>query len=178
MFRRIALTTLVAAATFGTVSMATASFAPASAQINITFGAPPPPVRYEAVPAPRSGQVWAPGQWQLVNDQYVWQPGQWQQARAGYRYMPDSWNRETVNGRDQWRYQPSRWDRDGDGIPNRNDQYDNRNDRAYGDKDRDGIPNRYDRNDNRSNNNATNPFGDRDRDGIPNILDNQNNNRR
>jgi hypothetical protein len=163
MFRRIALTTLVAAATFGTMSMATAAFAPASAQVNITFGSPPPPVRYEAVPAPRAGQVWAPGQWQLVNDQYAWQPGHWQQARAGYRYMPDSWDRQTVNGRDQWRYQPSRWDKDGDGIPNRYDRDDNRNN-----------DNRNDR----SYNNATNPFGDRDRDGIPNILDNQNNNRR
>lgn len=161
MFRRIALTTLVAAATFGTVSMATAPFAPASAQVNITFGSPPPPVRYEAVPAPRAGQVWAPGQWQLVNDQYVWQPGQWQQARAGYRYMPDSWDRQTVNGRDQWRYQPSRWDKDGDGIPNNRDRTDNR----------------YDNN-NRRNNNANNPLGDKDRDGIPNFIDGQNNNRR
>lgn len=161
MFRRIALTTLVAAATFGTVSMATAPFAPASAQVNITFGSPPPPVRYEAVPAPRAGQVWAPGQWQLVNDQYVWQPGQWQQARAGYRYMPDSWDRQTVDGRDQWRYQPSRWDKDGDGIPNSQDRTDNR----------------YDNN-SRSNNNANNPLGDKDRDGIPNFIDGQNNNRR
>ena len=155
MLKRIALTTLAAAATFAMTTAAMAPVTPAAAQVSITFGNPPPPARYEPVPAGRPGYVWAPGQWRLVNDQYVWQPGQWQQARAGYRYMPDSWNRETVNGRDQWRYQPSRWDRDGDGIPNRNDQYDNR-----------------------SNNNATNPFGDRDRDGIPNILDNQNNNRR
>lgn len=163
MFRRIALTTLVAAATFGTVSMATAPFAPASAQVNITFGSPPPPVRYEAIPAPRAGQVWAPGQWQLQNDQYVWTNGRWQQARPGYRYVPDNWERYSASGRDQWRYRPSRWDRDGDGIPNKYDKRDNRKDN---------------RDNNNRSNNATNPFGDRDRDGIPNILDNQNNNRR
>ena len=161
MFRRIALTTLAAAATFGTVSMATAPFAPASAQVNITFGSPPPPVRWKPcrrrVPA-RSGRR-ANGSCQ--NDQYVWQPGQWQQARAGYRYMPDSWERYSSDGRDQWRYQPSRWDKDGDGIPNNRDRTDNR----------------YDNN-SRSNNNANNPLGDKDHDGIPNILDNQNNNRR
>ncbi|MSP75643.1 MAG: hypothetical protein EXR12_05865 [Rhodospirillaceae bacterium] len=158
MFKRIALTAVAAVAAFGTMSVATAPFVPAAAQINITFGSPPPPVRYEAVPAARSGYVWAPGQWQLVNDRYVWTDGRWQQARPGYRYVPDNWERYSASGRDQWRYQPSRWDHDGDGIPN---QYDRHDDRS-----------------NRSNNNATNPFGDRDRDGIPNILDNQNNNRR
>jgi hypothetical protein len=158
MLKRIALTTLAAAAAFTASSVAMAPLTPAVAQVNITFGSPPPPVRYEAVPAPRSGYVWAPGHWRLVNDQHAWVPGQWQQARAGYRYVPDSWERQTVSGRDQWRYQPSRWDKDGDGIPNKVDRYDNRKDnRTY---------------------NATNPWGDRDHDGIPNIVDNRNNNRR
>jgi hypothetical protein len=53
-----------------------------------------------------------------------------------------------------WRapgYHQTRWDRDGDGIPNRYDRYDNRRDRhgPYGDRDRDGIANRYDRHDDR-----------------------------
>jgi hypothetical protein len=56
------------------------------------------------------------------------------------------------------------WDRDGDGIPNRYDRYDNRRHGAYGDRDHDGIPNRYDRVDNRQ-------YGDRDRDGIPDRFD-------
>jgi hypothetical protein len=176
MLKRIALTTLAAAATFAMTTAAMAPVTPAAAQVSITFGNPPPPARYEPVPAGRPGYVWAPGQWRLVNDQYVWQNGQWYQARPGYRYVPDRWERYTHNGREQWRYQASRWDRDGDGIPNRNDAYDNRNDRAYGDKDRDGVPNRYDRYDNR-NDSAQNPFGDRDRDGIPNIIDMQNNRR-
>jgi len=36
--------------------------------------------------------------------------------------------------------QPTRWDRDGDGIPNGQDRFDNRR----FDRDGDGIPNRYD----------------------------------
>ena len=147
MLKRIALTTL-AAATFTTATVVMAPVTPAAAQVTITFGAPPP-VRYEPVPPPRAGYVWAPGHWRFVNDRYVWMGGQWVQARPGYRFVPDSWESVFDGGRQQWRYQPSRWDRDGDGIPNRYDQYDNRNDRAFGDKDRDGIPNASDRWDNR-----------------------------
>ncbi len=158
MLKRIAFTTFAAAATFTMATAALSPVTPASAQVSITFGNAPPPVRYEAVPPARSGYVWAPGQWQLVNDQYVWTEGRWQQARPGYRYVPDNWERYSSNGRDQWRYQPSRWDRDGDGIPNNRDRYDNRQDNRP--------------------NTAQNPLGDRDRDGIPNILDIQNNNRR
>lgn len=154
MLKRIALVTLAAAATFTTATVAMAPLTPAAAQVSITFGAPPPPMRYEVVPAPRAGYVWAPGHWRLVNDQYVWQGGQWYQSRPGYNYVPDSWVRYSDNGRDRWRYQPSRWDRDGDGIPNRYDRYDNRNDSAQ------------------------NPFGDRDRDGVPNVFDTWDNRRR
>jgi hypothetical protein len=69
-----------------------------------------------------------------------------------------------------WRHgDQRRWDRDGDGIPNRYDRYDNRRHGAYGDRDGDGIPNRYDRRDDR--NVAQGPRGDRDRDGVPNRRD-------
>jgi hypothetical protein len=153
MLKRIALTTLATAAAFTMATAVMAPITPASAQVSITFGAPPPPVRYEAVPAPRAGYVWAPGHWRLANDQYVWQGGQWYQARPGYRYVPDNWERYTDNGRERWRYHASRWDRDGDGIPNKYDRYDNRHDQAQ------------------------NPFGDRDHDGIPNIIDPTNNRR-
>ncbi len=84
--------------------------------------------------AGRRFPAWAPGHYRLISDQYVWYPGQWQAARQGYR--------------EQWAYHPSRWDRDGDGIPNRYDRYDNRagaNERGpFGDRDHDGIPNAFD----------------------------------
>ena len=172
MLKRIAITSLAAAAIFSTATVVTAPFTPADAQVSITFGSAPPPAPYEAVPAARSGYVWAPGHYRLINDQYVWAPGQWMAARPGYRYVPDTW--QQVDNR--WRYQPSRWDRDGDGIPNRYDTNNNRNPNGpNGDVDRDGIPNKRDGYDNRSQ--AQNPWGDRDRDGIPNAVDNYNNRR-
>ncbi len=79
-----------------------------------------------------------------MNNQYQWTAGTWQVERPGYRYVPDRWERYVDNGRDQWRYQASRWDKDGDGIPNRVDRYDNRPNQAWGDQDRDGIPNAVD----------------------------------
>jgi len=147
MLKRIAITSLAAAALFSTATVATAALTPAAAQVSITFGAPPPPPIYEVVPAPRAGYVWAPGHYVLVNDRYVWTKGQWVVARPGYRYVPDAWERLFIGGREQWRYVPSRWDRDGDGVP---DRHEHRSERGpYGDKDHDGIANAYDRWDNR-----------------------------
>ena len=66
-------------------------------------------------------------------------------------------------------YGTPRWDRDGDGVPNRYDRYDNRYRARYGwgDRDHDGIPNRYDRYDNR----YAYGWRDSDRDGVPDRWD-------
>ena len=151
MLKRMAITSLAAAAFLSTATVVTAPFTPANAQVNITFGAPPPPPRYEVVPAPRAGYVWAPGHYELVRDQYVWIPGQWMASRAGYRYVSPAWERYYTAGREQWRYVPSRWDRDGDGIPDRYEakRYHNNNNGPFGDRDHDGIPNAFDNWDNR-----------------------------
>jgi hypothetical protein len=151
MLKRLAITSLAAAAFLSTATVITAPFSPANAQVTITFGAPPPPPRYEVVPVPRAGYIWAPGHYELVRDQYVWIPGQWMTQRAGYRYVPSTWERFYVSGREQWRYVPSRWDRDGDGIPDRYEakRYHNNNNGPYGDRDHDGIPNAFDNWDNR-----------------------------
>jgi len=151
MLKRIAITSLAAAAFLSTATVVTAPFTPANAQVNITFGSPPPPPRYEVVPAPRAGYVWAPGHYELINDQYVWRPGQWLTERPGYRYVAPAWSQVG----NQWRYVPSRWDRNGDGIPDRYQAqrpYDNRYDNRrgpWGDRDHDGIPNAFDNWDNR-----------------------------
>ena len=64
----------------------------------------------------------------------------------------------------QHRYhQPTRWDRDGDGIPNRQDRFYN----PAWDRDGDGIPNRRDT--------RYTPPWDRDGDGIPNRQDRHDN---
>ena len=61
MLKRIAITSLAAAAVFSTATVAMAPVTPAAAQVSVTFGSPPPAPIYEAVPAPRAGYVWAPG---------------------------------------------------------------------------------------------------------------------
>ena len=142
MLKRIAITSLAAAAVFSTATVALAPVPPAAAQVSVTFGSPPPAPVYEAVPAPRAGYLWAPGHYRLVNDRYVWSPGHWEAVRAGYRYVPDAWERVVSGGREQWRYVPSRWDRDGNGVPDKYERHSERG--AWGDRDHDGIPNAVD----------------------------------
>ncbi len=148
MMRRSLFTLVAAAAVSVPAVMAPALVSPASAQVdfNIIVGSPPPPLRYEVVPTPRAGYVWAPGHWRWDGRQHVWNQGVWVQQRAGYRYVPDRWERYMDNGHERWRYQTSRWDRDGDGIP---DRYESRSRGPNGDRDHDGIPNKFDRYDNR-----------------------------
>ena len=85
--------------------------------MNVQFNAPPP-VRYEAVPAPRRGYVWAPGYWEPRGHRHVWRAGHWVQNRPGYVYRQPAW----VQHGNRWDYRASRWDRDGDGVPNRHDR--------------------------------------------------------
>ncbi|UUZ54801.1 YXWGXW repeat-containing protein [Massilia sp. H-1] len=46
----------------------------ASAQIgvNLYVDTAPPAPRYESIPAPRSGYVWAPGFWNWEGNRHVW----------------------------------------------------------------------------------------------------------
>src|SRR5262245_29889154 len=90
MLKRIAITSLAAAAVFSSAAMASAWLTPAAAQVNIMIGAPPPAPVYEAAPPVRAGYVWAPGHYVLVNDRYVWTRGQYVAARTGYSYVPAS----------------------------------------------------------------------------------------
>ena len=89
----------------------------ASAEVGIYFSVAPPPVRYEAIPAPRHGYVWAPGYWNAKHNRHVWQAGHWERERAGYYYNQPSWTQRD----NRWQLQQGRWnkgDRDGDGVPN------------------------------------------------------------
>lgn len=103
----------------GTAQAQSAHWAGASqgVYVNVQFNAPPPP-RYEAVPAPRRGHVWAPGYWEPRGHRHVWRAGHWVQSRPGYVYRQPAW----VQHGGRWDYRPSRWDRDGDGVPNRYDR--------------------------------------------------------
>ena len=93
----------------------------ASAEVAIYFNSAPPAVRYEAVPAARSGYLWAPGYWNAKNNNHVWQAGHWERERKGYHYKQSTW----VQHDNRWQFQRGRWnkgDRDSDGVPNNVDR--------------------------------------------------------
>ena len=148
MKRRSLFTLLAATAVFVPAVMAPAMFTPAAAEFDVRIDIAPPAPRYEVVPAPRAGYVWAPGHWQWDGRHHVWTAGRWEVSRPGYRFVEPRWERYYEGGRERWRYQTSRWDRDGNGIP---DRYEGRapNNGPNGDRDHDGIPNKFDRYDNR-----------------------------
>lgn len=71
--------------------------AQAQVGVSITIGTPPPPPRYERMPAPRVGFVWAPGFWDWSGNTHVWVGGRWEQERVGYDYVRPEW-RQGSNG--------------------------------------------------------------------------------
>ncbi len=85
---------------------------PSSAQtsVSLVIGNAPPPLRFESVPAPRYGHVWAPGFWDWDGRRHVWMSGHWEQARDGYRYQHSEWVRDGGG----YRLQPSAWVRVGE----------------------------------------------------------------
>jgi hypothetical protein len=84
---------------------------PAAAQVSVGVGigvAPPAP-RFERVPPPRMGYVWAPGYWRWDGRyrRHVWAGGYWVRARPGYHYRPAYWEQ----GRGGWRFHQGYWGR-------------------------------------------------------------------
>lgn len=81
--------TLYAAALLAVSSAAFAPM-PASAQVdvNLVIGTAPPPLRYESLPPPRHGYVWAPGYWNWNGHRHVWVSGHWLVERPGLLLCP------------------------------------------------------------------------------------------
>jgi hypothetical protein len=79
------------------------------ARVDVDINVAPPPPRYEVVPAPRVGFVWAPGYWAWDNGhrRHVWRRGHYVRERHGHRWVPDRWAEH--DGR--YRYEPGRWER-------------------------------------------------------------------
>ena len=121
-------------------SSVTAFALPAAAEIYVNI-APPAP-RYEVVPAPRHGYVWAPGYWDWRGSRHVWVKGHWEREHHGMYWHPSRWTERDGHyvlekgrwDRERFAENHGRGDRDHDGVPNRYDR----------DKDNDGVPNRYD----------------------------------
>ena len=139
MFRKkVLVSVLFAAGMLGAAAIPLPSVAAVDIQLNFA----PPADRYEAVPAPRRGYVWAPGHWQwnANRNRHIWKAGNWERARPGYAFQRPQW----VERDGSWHYQGRRWDNDGDGIPNSRDATPNGGVRR-GDRDGDGVPDRLDR---------------------------------
>ena len=119
----VSLSTAALAFTAGTanagpsVSVQIGSSYPSVAVMPVQDGPPPPP-RYERVPAPRRGMIWSQGHWEWRGHRHVWVPGNWVRVRSGYSYHQPAW----VQRGNQWHYAQGGWDRDRDGIPNRYDR--------------------------------------------------------
>jgi hypothetical protein len=101
-------------AVFGSALLA----GPVQAEVNVDWGVtissgtpPPPRVRNEPMPPPRSDFVWVNGYWRLGDGAYLWMPGRWEPARAGYIYNQPAW-REGPRG---WDFQPGGWHRGHEG---------------------------------------------------------------
>jgi hypothetical protein len=107
--------------------------AAAQAQVATITIAPPAP-RYEVVPAPREGWVWAPGHYQWHHGEYMWTTGHWMRAREGYEFREPRW---VQRGNGEWVMVGNSWERrygyeerhhgrrdyDADGVPDRFDRY-------------------------------------------------------
>ena len=112
MIRKVILASILAAS-FGSIAT------PATAEIVVRIGPPPP--RVEVVPAPRPGRVWVAGHWEWRNKHHQWIAGTWIHERRGYHYNQPTW----VERDGRWYMTSGKWsrgDRDGDGVPNSQDR--------------------------------------------------------
>ncbi len=75
--------------------------------ISIDFDFGPPPPRYEPLPPPRFGHVWAPGYWRAAGHHHEWVPGRWIEARRDHAWVADRW----VPVGSRWHYEPGHWER-------------------------------------------------------------------
>jgi len=82
------------------------SSAVANAAVNVELNVSPPPPRYEVVPAPRTGYVWAPGYWDYAGHNHVWRKGHWERERHGEHWVAGGWSEH--EGR--WRLDRGHWD--------------------------------------------------------------------
>ena len=73
--------------------------------LSVFINTEPPAPRYEAIPAPRTGQVWVPGFWNWENNRHVWVAGQWETQRSGYQSQRSEGARDN-NG---WRLNRGGW---------------------------------------------------------------------
>jgi hypothetical protein len=93
--------------------MATTLSLPASAQLSVYIGTPPPPLRYEEPgPVPGPGYVWIDGYWTPDGNHYRWVRGRWDHAPYAGAY----WSHPHYDHYDRgWRYHEGHWDHEDHG---------------------------------------------------------------
>ena len=83
--RKLVVASLLAAST------AVASHV-AAARVDVDVVIAPPAPRYEVVPAPRHGYVWAPGYWAVPpRARTTWVPGYWANRPGGFVWVTGYW---------------------------------------------------------------------------------------
>ena len=93
------------------LAISTAAFLPVQAMaqgqvgVSIVIGSAPPAPRFESVPAPRAGYVWAPGYWNWDGQRHVWTGGEWLRERSGNQYRRAAWIQEN----NRWRLDRGGW---------------------------------------------------------------------
>ena len=107
------------------IVISTAAFIPAQALAavgySVVIGNAPPPPRHERIPSARRGYEWAPGYWNWNGSKHRWTKGHWVRSRSGHYYEPSKWEQREEG----WHLNRGGWragDRDGDGVPNRQDR--------------------------------------------------------
>jgi len=98
--RKLAIASLLAAST-----AIGSGLAAARTEVSVVI-APPAP-RYEVVPAPRHGYVWAPGYYGWNGHKHVWHSGRWMRERHGEHWVAHSWEQRG----DRWYFHDGHWDR-------------------------------------------------------------------
>ena len=130
--KKIAIATALLAALGGSVLLP--SVAAAQVNVNINIGEAPPPVRYEVVPAARSGYLWVPGYWNWDGSRHVWSTGHWERSRSSYTYVQPEWRQEGEG----WRLDRGGW-KHGKNKRHHDDEGDDGGDRGgHGDHGGDG----------------------------------------
>ncbi len=90
--------------------LAAAMMVPASAQISVFIGAPPPPLRYEEPPPiPEPGFVWMEGYWAPDGGRYRWMPGRWERPPYPGAYWTHPHYDHYEEG---WQMHEGHWDRE------------------------------------------------------------------
>jgi hypothetical protein len=100
--KRILCTAALIAATGGALIPLQAN---AQVGVSVVIGNRPPPVRYEPVPPPRAGYIWAPGYWNWDGRRHIWAGGHWEQVHNYREYRPAQWR----HGQRGWELDRGGW---------------------------------------------------------------------